>query len=217
MAGDGRPLLVLGTHLLAAELADLIADIPEWELAGYVENLDRGRCRMELANKPIRWIDEIRPLVPTHHAICGISATQRWKFVEQVESLGMPFATLVHPLSHISRTSCIGIGCIISPGVIVASNTTLGRQVFVNRGVLIGHHTVVEDYVSLQPGANIAGACRIGERTYIGMGAVVIDHVSIGRNCMVGAGSVVTRNLPDNVQAVGIPARIVKQNIGDNS
>ena len=206
-----RPLLVLGTRLLAEELTDLISEIPGWDLAGYVENLDRDRCQTKLAGSPVYWIDEVGPLSSDHHAICGISATRRWEFVDQVDRWGIPFATLIHPLARISKASTIGAGSILSPGAIVASNTKLGRHVFVNRGVLIGHHTVIEDYVCLQPGSNIAGAVRIGERTYVGMGAIVVDHVSVGRNCMIAAGSVVTRDLPDNAHVAGSPARSVRR------
>jgi sugar O-acyltransferase (sialic acid O-acetyltransferase NeuD family) len=207
-----RPLLILGTHLLAEELTDLVSDIPSWEVAGYVENLDRAHCIMKIAGKPVFWVDDIGQFQSTHSVICGISALERWQFVDEVSRWALPFATLVHPLARISQTSTVGEGSILSPGVIVASNTRLGRHVFVSRGVLIGHHTEVEDYVSIQPGANIAGAVKIGARTYVGMGAIVIDHISIGRECKIAAGSVVTRNMPDNSHVAGSPARTVRVN-----
>ncbi len=40
-------------------------------------------------------------------------------------------------------------------------------------------------------------------------GAVVIDHVRVGSFSVVGAGAVVDDDVPDRVQVVGIPARIV--------
>ena len=211
-SGSMRPLLILGTRLLAEELTDLVSDIPGWEVAGYVENLDRAQCARKIAGKPVFWVDDIGQFQSTHSAICGISTVERWRFVDQVSQWDLPFATLVHPLARVSRTSTIGEGSILSPGAIIASNTRLGRHVFVNRGVLIGHHTEVEDYVSVQPGANIAGAVKIGARTYVGMGAMVIDHISIGRECKIAAGSVVTRNLPDHSHVAGSPARNVRVN-----
>jgi len=42
---------------------------------------------------------------------------------------------------------------------------------------------------------------------------VVLDHLSVGARSIVGAGAVVTRDVPDNVQVVGVPARIVKENV----
>jgi acetyltransferase EpsM len=212
-----RPLLVLGTRLLAEELCDLLDDISEWELAAYVENLDRERCKATLCAKPILWIDEIGSLSQTHYAVCGISTPLRWKFVEQVEKTGMPFATLIHPMGRLSSRSTLGAGSILSPGAVVASNTTIGSHVFINRGVLIGHHTAIGDYVSLQPGANIAGACEIGARTVIGIGAIVVDHISIGSNCVVAAGSVVTKNIPDNTHVAGRPARRIRLAAADTA
>ena len=64
-----------------------------------------------------------------------------------------------------------------------------------------------------QTTANIAGACEIGSATYIGMGSVLIDHTKVGSHSVIGAGAVVLEDIPDNVLAVGVPARIVKRDI----
>ncbi len=53
----------------------------------------------------------------------------------------------------------------------------------------------------------------IGEATTIGKGTVAIDHSTIGVHSVVGAGAVVTMDVPDHVLVVGMPARIVKENI----
>jgi acetyltransferase-like isoleucine patch superfamily enzyme len=45
------------------------------------------------------------------------------------------------------------------------------------------------------------------------MGAVVLDRITVGVHSVVGAGAVVTRDVPDHVQVIGVPARIVKENI----
>jgi acetyltransferase-like isoleucine patch superfamily enzyme len=45
------------------------------------------------------------------------------------------------------------------------------------------------------------------------MGAVVIDHITIGSHSVIGAGAVVTKDVPDHVLVVGVPARIVKEGI----
>jgi sugar O-acyltransferase (sialic acid O-acetyltransferase NeuD family) len=208
-----RPLLILGTHLLALELMDLVSEIPGYDVVGLVENQDPDRCNAKIEGYPVHWIEDLGDLYQTHWAICGISTTHRSHFIDQAKLKLLPFATLIHPTARISSRSTLAEGVIVSPGVIVASHTSVGRFVFVNRGVLIGHHTRIGDYVTIQPGANVAGACEIGEGTYIGMGAIVIDRVRIGSHSIVGAGAVVTKDVPDNVQVVGVPARVVKENI----
>lgn len=207
------PLVILGTRWLAEEFLDLVSEMPDYEVIGFVENQEPERCRERLEGLPVWWVDDLPSLGPDVHAICGISTTHRWRYVEQVRALGTPFATLRHPTARVSGRAHLGEGCVISPFVSISTKTTLGEQVFVNRGVLIGHHTRIGDYCSLQPGANIAGLVTIGPRTYIGMGAIVRDRVTIGEGCVIGAGAVVTKDLPDRVLALGVPARIVEENI----
>lgn len=43
------------------------------------------------------------------------------------------------------------------------------------------------------------------------MGAIILDGITIGKNVIVGAGAVVTKDVPDNVLVVGLPARIIKE------
>ena len=52
---------------------------------------------------------------------------------------------------------------------------------------------------------------RIGRNCWLGANVVVVPGVTIGDNVVVGAGSVVTRDLPDNVVAVGNPCRILRE------
>lgn len=51
----------------------------------------------------------------------------------------------------------------------------------------------------------------IGNNCWLGAGVVVVPGITIGNNVVIGAGSIVTKNLPDNVVAVGNPARILRK------
>ena len=52
---------------------------------------------------------------------------------------------------------------------------------------------------------------RIGDGVWLGGGVIVCPGVSIGANSVVGAGAVVTRDLPEGVLALGVPARVVRR------
>ncbi|MEK6258587.1 MAG: acetyltransferase [Planctomycetota bacterium] len=208
-----QKVLILGTRVFAEEVADLVRETPGLELAGFVENLEPDRCREQLDSQPIYWIDDCRPLAADHRALCGIGTTHRRRFVDAAAERGLSFATLVHPTARVSLTTPLGSGCIISAGVMIAAKSSLGEHVIVNRGALIGHHTTIGSFTTIGPGANIAGRCRIGQGVYVAMSAVVIDGTTIGDGSVVGAGAVVTKDVPPHTQVMGVPARIVKENI----
>ena len=207
-----RRLLVLGTTAFSAEIAD-VATSAGYDVAGYVENRDRSRCEMPFHDRPVHWIDDVSALAPTHEAVCGIGTTQRSIFANEAAEHGLRFATVLHPTAHVSPTAVLGEGTIVGAASVVGAYTRIGRHVMLNRGCLVGHHTEIGDYVSLQSGANIAGSCRIGEATFVAMSAVVLDHLTIGASSVVAAGAVVVQDVPDHVQVVGVPARVVKTGI----
>ena len=59
-------------------------------------------------------------------------------------------------------------------------------------------------------GKELAAPIKIGNNVWIGGGAIICPGVSIGDNVTIGAGSVVTKDIPDNVVAVGNPCRVIK-------
>ncbi|MEW6908534.1 sugar O-acetyltransferase [Trueperella pyogenes] len=50
----------------------------------------------------------------------------------------------------------------------------------------------------------------LGDNVWLGAGVMVAPGVTIGENTVVGAGSVVVRDLPANVVAAGVPARVLR-------
>jgi len=212
MEQNKKPLLVLGAGDFAAEVADIVSESDGFYVVGFVESLNPQQCSRLIANLPVYWIDDIAGFAKGHYAIWGIGTTFKSKFASQIAAHNIPFATIVHPSARVSPTSSLAEGTLVSAGAVIAAYTHIGRHVVVNRGALIGHHIEIADYVTIGPGVNIAGNCRIGEGCYAGMGAIILNGISVGKHSIIGAGSVVTHNVPDNVQVIGVPARIIKKN-----
>lgn len=114
---------------------------------------------------------------------------------------------------EIGEQSSIWYGAVLRgdvDGIYVGARTSIqdnctvhvdaGRPTRIGNDVTIGHNAVVH-------------AATIEDGCLIGMGAIVLDGAVIGHGSVIGAGAVVTPGtvIPPLSQAMGIPAKVVKQ------
>lgn len=79
--------------------------------------------------------------------------------------------------------------------------------VYIEDGVQIGSHCSIYSVSTID---NKNGKVVLKKNCKIGTHSVVMPGVTIGENSVVGAFSFVTKDIPDNVLAFGIPAKIIK-------
>lgn len=58
-------------------------------------------------------------------------------------------------------------------------------------------------------GLELASPITVGNNVWLGGGVIVCPGVNIGNNVTIGAGSVVTKDIPNDVVAVGNPCRAI--------
>ena len=128
----------------------------------------------------------------------------------------------------------IGEGCYIEPPLHAnwaGHHVHFGKGVYANFNLTLvdDTHIYVGDHTMFGPNVTIATAghpilpelrekayqynapVHIGRNCWIGAGAIILPGITIGNNVVVGAGSIVTKDLPDNVVAVGNPCRVLRE------
>lgn len=97
--------------------------------------------------------------------------------------------------------------CVILDG----AKVTFGDNVFVapNCGFYTAGHPIRAE--ERNRGIEYAKPITVGNNVWIGGNVVVLSGVTIGDNTVIGAGSVVTKDIPDNVIAVGNPCRVLRK------
>lgn len=89
--------------------------------------------------------------------------------------------------------------------IYVGSNTMFGPNVTL---ATAGHP--IEPLLRAQ-GLQYNAPITIGKNCWLGAGVIVLPSITIGDNVVVGAGSVVTRDLSNNVVAIGSPAKVLRE------
>jgi sugar O-acyltransferase (sialic acid O-acetyltransferase NeuD family) len=156
---------------------------------------------------PIARIAE-RPPQPAVIAI-GNNAARR-RIAEQYD---LPWMTVVHPRAFVDASVCPGRGTVVLAQAAIHVDARLGEHVIVNHAATVDHDCLVEDYAHLAPGVHLAGEVTVQAGVLLGIGAVVIPGTCIGRGTIVGAAAAVVCDLPKQVVAVGVPARIIRSRL----
>jgi sugar O-acyltransferase (sialic acid O-acetyltransferase NeuD family) len=156
----------------------------------------------------------LEKLVTAHHitgAIVAVGDNQaRSKIFSRLKDMGIKIENAIHPGAIIARDVTFGEGVVVASGVKINTGTKIGNDVIINTGVIIDHDIVIEDHVHLSPGVKISGGVNIKRYSHIGLGVTIFSRINIGENVTIGGGAVVLEDIPDNVTAVGLPAKIIK-------
>ena len=100
-------------------------------------------------------------------------------------------------------------------------NLTLGYKTDIGAFTYINakYEVVIEDYVQIGSHCSIYSVSTIDDKkgkvilkknSKIGSHSVVMPGVTVGVNAVIGAFSFVNRDIPDNSVAVGVPAKVIK-------
>lgn len=89
-------------------------------------------------------------------------------------------------------------------------DTYIGDGTKIGPCTLIAHNTRVEKDAVLIC-SHLYGSVHIGENSWV-VGSIVKNQCSVGDNTMIGIGSAVTKDIEDGKVAVGIPAKVIRDN-----
>jgi sugar O-acyltransferase (sialic acid O-acetyltransferase NeuD family) len=134
----------------------------------------------------------------------------RLRVAAAVDDLVGDWVTLVHPRAFVDPTVMLGPGTVVFAGAVVQPDAVLGAHVIVNTGATVDHDGRLDDGVHIAPGVHLAGNVTLGRGAFLGVGVSVIPGRKVGAGAIVGAGAVVVHDVPADVTATGVPARVTK-------
>ncbi len=107
-------------------------------------------------------------------------------------------------------------------GIEIHPGATIGRGLFIDHGsgVVIGETAIIGNNCTIYQGVTLGGTGKdtgkrhptLGDNVMVGAGAKLLGNFTVGSGSKIAAGAVVLTDIPENATAVGVPAKVVRQN-----
>ncbi len=166
-----------------------------------------------------------RELLLKYNALAYDEKSQKIEILEKLlgskgetVSIGAPFLCDYGRNIHIGSKVSINMNCsfIDSGKITIGDNVMIAPNVQIYTAVhpIDLEERLVSDWRSGE-GRHFCNVSTkpvsIGNGCWIGGGVIILPGVTIGDGSVIGAGSVVTRDIPDNVVAVGNPCKVLRK------
>jgi acetyltransferase EpsM len=209
-----QQLVIWGAAGHALTVADIVRLEGKYDIAGFLDDVASQRCGEAFCGSTILGGREQLRELRDHgvdHILFGFGNCQaRLQLADWVRHQGFQLGTAVHPRAVVAADVQIGSGTVVAAGAVINVASRIGENVIVNTCASVDHECHVEDGCHIAPGAHLGGRVMVGKGVWIGIGATVKDRVRIGAGSIIGVGAVVLHEIPEDVVAYGIPAKVIR-------
>ncbi|MBN2031443.1 NeuD/PglB/VioB family sugar acetyltransferase [bacterium] len=206
-----KPILLIGAGSQGRVTLDVLFD-QKREVEGFLDDNPSLHGILINTKKVIGTIDNLKHYLTSHQMILTIG--NNWTRFQLANKLNLPdsaYTNAIHSSNITLSSAKIGHGNMIFTQTIIGSNATVGNHVILNNGCIIEHDCIIKDFAALGPGCCMGGKVMINEGAFLSTGVTIAPRIKIGKRSIVGAGAVVVDDLPDDVLAYGVPARVIKK------
>lgn len=200
-------IVVVGAGGHGIVVADALLECGEHVLGFLDDHLPAATRSLDLpVLGPITWLQNHDARVAL-----GIGTNEhRARAAKLCRDFGRELVAVVHPRASVAKSAVISDGAVVLALAVVNANAQIETGAIINSGAVIEHDCSVGEFAHVSPNATMSGNCHVAALAQLGAGAVMIPGTRVGRNSLVGAGAAVTCDLPPDVVAVGVPARVCR-------
>lgn len=205
-----KEVIVIGSGGHAKVVIDILSLIPNIQILGVTSNVLKSGDYF--LNYPVLGDDDsIKYLSKEINLVMGLGGFRdnnlRLKVFNLLKGYGFQFTNAIHPSAYISKTAKLGEGVVIFPGVIINTEAEIGDNTIIATGATIDHETKVGNHVLVSAGVTIGAYCEIEENVLLALGSKVVSGIKVKKNSLIAAGAVVVKDINENEQVYGIPAK----------
>lgn len=204
-------ILVYGAGGLGRGIIELLESINTlnpntWEILGFVDDQATG-----FINEYKVWGDS-EDLLNTEELISVVLALGNPKIKKKVynklkSNNKIRYPNIIHPSVEVSRFNNIGIGNVISIGVVMSTNIELNNFNLIHYNSSVGHDVALGNYNSVFPLTSLSGYVVLKDEVEVGANSTILPSIEVNNNVIIGAGSVVNRSIIADTTVAGVPIK----------
>lgn len=135
----------------------------------------------------------------------------RSEIMDKINSKGGLTPTLIHPKAVISDSAKIGKGVYIHGNTYIWTKTNISDYCIISPNVVIAHHSSLGKACLISTLSGVGASITIKDNVFVGMGSTLVTGVSlVGEGSIIGAGAVVLKNVEKECVYAGIPAKKIR-------
>ena len=178
------------------------------------EKMLSGMVYSAIDDQLLRELNEVKEIIHEYNALKPSQTLRRFQILKDLLGHVADDEIIVNQPFYCDYGKQIRVGkrffANFNLTVLDEACVTIGDDCFIGPNVSIYTACHSTDPVERNTRREWAEPVTIGDNVWIGGSVTILPGVTIGSNVTIGAGSVVTRDIPDNVVAVGNPCKVIK-------
>jgi sugar O-acyltransferase (sialic acid O-acetyltransferase NeuD family) len=132
----------------------------------------------------------------------------REKIMNEISEMGGNTPTLIHPTAILSPSAEIGNGVYIQANTYIWTKVKINDYCIISPNVVIAHHSTIGKGCLVSAMSAVGASINLEARVFVGMGSTIMTGLNyIGEDSIIGAGAVVVKNVEKNSVYAGVPAK----------
>lgn len=159
----------------------------------------------ELSQRALKITMKLNSQYHSHEEIIQLMSELTGQEIDNSFGMFPPFYTDCGRNIHLGENVFINAGCKFQDQ----------GGIYIGDGALIGHNAVLATINHMEDPKERGGMTfhpiHIGKNVWLGANVTVLPGVTIGDGAIIAAGAVVTKDVPANMIAAGVPAKVIRK------